>query len=67
MTGNIPDLDTAQGAHVVNPEAIGDPDVQPIVRVDDDMAEWLMCQPGSCRECGGLNWHHTPECREGAA
>jgi hypothetical protein len=62
MTNNIPDLETAQGAHVVNPEAIGDPNQQPIVRVDDDLAEWLMSQPGSCRACGGLAWHHSPEC-----
>lgn len=43
-----------------------DPNQQPIVRVDDDLAEWLMSQPGSCRVCGGLNWHHTQGCRGGA-
>jgi hypothetical protein len=59
----IPDLDGLQGAHVVNPEAIGNPDIGPIVQVDADMADWLLSLPGSCRACGGLNWHHAqPGC-----
>ena len=63
MTDNtIPDVTAAQGAHVVNPDAIGNPEVQPIVQLDADMAEWIMSQPGYCTACNGLNWFHSAGC-----
>ncbi|WP_305780051.1 hypothetical protein [Nocardia nova] len=71
MTDNtIPDLDATQGARVLNPDAIGNPDVQPIVQLNSDMADWIMSQPGYCRACNGMNWFHSvdcPDCAEGEA
>lgn len=48
---------------VVNPEAVGNPDIMPIVRVDDAMAAWLTDPTnGGCTECSGINWYHQPSC-----
>lgn len=53
--------------HVVNPEAIGNPDEQPIVQLSAETADWLMSTPGYCRECGGLNYFHSAGCAAGGA
>jgi hypothetical protein len=50
---------------VVNPEAVGNPDIDPIVRVDQATADWLTDpENGGCTECHGINWFHEPSCRK---
>lgn len=50
-------------SHVSNPEAVGNPDIAPIVQVDQDTADWLRDPAnGGCTQCTGINWLHTPTC-----
>ncbi|MFN6548568.1 hypothetical protein [Mycolicibacterium nivoides] len=50
-------------SHIINPEAVGNPDMTPVVQVDQDTADWLR-EPanGGCTHCNGINWVHTPTC-----
>lgn len=48
---------------IVNPEAVGNPDVAPIVQIDQDFGDWLRDPAnGGCTECTGINWFHEPIC-----
>ncbi|MEV6281041.1 hypothetical protein [Nocardia sp. NPDC051832] len=50
-------------AQILNPEAVGDPDHQPIVRVDAEFGSWLADPAnGGCLSCTGINWCHEPGC-----
>lgn len=54
---------------ILNPEAVGNPDKTPIVRLDANTAPWLpladwLRDPanGGCPECTGINWFHDENC-----
>ena len=49
---------------IVNPESVGDPDIQPIVQIDQDFGDWLRDPAnGGCASCTGINWFHDSSCR----
>ena len=53
----------ANVSHIINPEAVGNPDMTPIVQVDQDTADWLRDPAnGGCTQCAGINWLHTATC-----
>jgi hypothetical protein len=48
---------------ITNPESVGNPDIEPIIRVDKDTAEFLTNpENGGCTHCNGINWCHQPHC-----
>lgn len=49
--------------YVVNPDAIGDPDQTPVVRLSDEFIG-AMRRAGLVCACGGMNGYHDDECED---
>lgn len=56
----------AEASHVINPEAIGNPDMTPVVQATAGLRALLRPCPAAAPSrdgyCGGVNGHHAADC-----